>query len=104
MAMDESKLRKFLKANPEYRKVLRNAVIYEDSHSDEKYLTGWIFGVGARDSQARELVYQGIVRMSFDSGNKVDFRLVDREMTRKVLRMKAPGDTGRRVKKQPGAQ
>jgi len=93
--MDENRLREFLKENSEYRRVLKNAVIYEDQHSDEEHLTGWIFGVDAKDSQVREMVHQGIAKMSFDGGKMIDFRLTDRELVRKVLRMKTKSEKSR---------
>ena len=84
--MDENKLREFLEANPDYHEVLQRAVAYEEQHANEEYFTGWIFAVRATDKQFRELVYKGIVEMGFGTGRLIEYRLADRELTKKVLR------------------
>ena len=84
--MDENRLRGFLEANPEYHEVLQRAVAYEEQHANDEYFTGWIFAVGATEQQFRELVYKGIVEIGFGTGRLLDYRLADRELTKKVLR------------------
>ena len=83
--IDENGLREFLEANPECHEVLQRAVTYEEQHANEEYFTGWIFHVRATDKQFRELVYKGIVEMGFGTGRLIDYRLADRELTKKVL-------------------
>ena len=83
--MDEHKLTGFLEANPEYRDILKKAVMYEDSHPADEYLIGWAYAVGLTERQLQKLAYEGIVEVSFKSGRLMDYRLTDSETVKKVL-------------------
>ncbi len=83
--MNESKLREFLEANPEYNDILQRIVAYEDRHPDDEYHVGWVFGSGIRQVDVRKLVGEDMAEMSAQHAGSVGYRLTDRELTRKVL-------------------
>lgn len=82
----DNKLAYFLERFPEYRKVLRLAVVHEESSRDLRSYQGWQWSdVEMHPTRLMRLVTEGISRISLKTRQATRYVLRDREAVKRAL-------------------
>jgi hypothetical protein len=90
--MSADEIDKFIKKQPKYRDVLQRAVEVEEQHSATPDWLGWEWhDVRAYPAQLVKLVIEGVAKVNFKSNSSTCYLLVDRELTKRILKAVAHG-------------
>ena len=83
----ESKILAAIDEHPEYKIILERAVEHEEAHADDEHYLGWEWhDVKAYAATINKLVVGGLAEVSYSSANFTNYKLVDLEATKEVLK------------------
>lgn len=85
--MDKFETLECLNRHPEYVNVLKLAVEHEERNAGNEHYLGWAWSdVRAYAATINKLIVDGLVRVSYDSANFTNYKLVDLEATEEALK------------------